>query len=265
MLRTVFGKSLYDQRRALAGWGIGVVLLVLIESALWPSVSDMPDLGKFLANYPEAMRELFNIEQFGTGAGFLNVELFSAVLPIVFIIFGIGRGARAVAGEEEAGTLELLLVTRVSPTSLVLQKAGALVVSTAGLGLVLYLSTLVFSAAFGLDVGPGDLAGATLAMVLLGVEFGGLALAVSAASGRHGLSLAIASALAVAAYVLYAAGKIVDVLEPWSPLSPFQQALADGPLGAGLPASYLWLIVVPVLAVAVALPIFDRRDIGTHN
>ena len=97
MFANVFLKSLRDQRRAVIGWSIGIVLLVLLESAMWPSIRNMPDLNEFLANYPESMRKLFNLESFGTGSGFINVELFSTMLPVLFIVFGIGRGARAVA------------------------------------------------------------------------------------------------------------------------------------------------------------------------
>jgi ABC-2 type transport system permease protein len=121
MFRNVFLKTLRDQRRSLVGWSIGVVILVLLEAALWPSVRDMPDLQQFLASYPEAMRKLFNLEEFGTGTGFMNAELFSALLPVLFIIFAVGRGARILAGEEEAGTLDVLLVTPVSAVRLVLQ------------------------------------------------------------------------------------------------------------------------------------------------
>jgi ABC-2 type transport system permease protein len=264
VLGTVFRKGLRDQRRSLIGWSIGVLLLVLLESALWPSIRNMPDLNTFLANYPEAFRKMFNIEDFGTGTGFVNTELFSLMLPILFIIFGVGRGARAIAGEEERGTLNVLLVTPVSAVRLVLAQAAALAVGLLALGAVLYVSMLGCSVGFGLGLNAADLAGATLAMVLLGLEFGWLALAIGAITGRRAVAIAAASAAAVAAYVLYVAGQLVEAIKPWEPLSPFHQALAGGPLGAGLPGAYLWMPVAAAVAVAVALPIFDRRDITAH-
>ncbi|HEX6871516.1 MAG TPA: ABC transporter permease subunit [Micromonosporaceae bacterium] len=264
VLSNVYVKSLRDQRRALLGWSIGIIALVVLEAALWPSIRDMPDLREFLKNYPEAMRKLFNMEDFGTGTGFLNTELFSALLPILFIVFSIGRGARAVAGEEEAGTLEALLVTPVSTARLLLQQAAALVTGAAGLGVVLYLITLVSSAAFDMGIDPGDLAAATLATVLLGVEFGLLALAVGAITGRRALAIGVASAAAVGAYVLYVAGQLVEAVRPWQPLSPFDQALHGGPLGAGLRPEYGWMALAAVVVVVVALPIFDRRDVNVR-
>jgi ABC-2 type transport system permease protein len=264
MLRSVYLKSLRDQRRALLGWSVGIVLLVLLEAALWPSVRDMPDLTQFLAGYPQAMRELFNLEDFGTGTGFLNAELFSALLPILFIVFAVGRGARAVAGEEEAGTLDVLLLTPVSPMRLVIQQAAVVATAVAGLGVVLYVTILASSTAFDLGVGAGDLAGAVLAMALLGIEFGWLALAVGAATGRRAIAIAVASVAAVGAYVLYVAGQLVDSISPWQPLSPFHQALEGGPLGAGLPAAYGWMPLAGLAVLALALPLFNRRDIAAH-
>ena len=119
-MRSVFVKSLYDQRRAVLGFGLGTALLVLLECAMWPSIRSMPALDEFLANYPEAMRRLFNLQDLGTGTGFVNAELFSLLVPILFLAFAIARGSRAVAGEEESGTLDVLLVTSVTTTTLVL-------------------------------------------------------------------------------------------------------------------------------------------------
>jgi len=264
MFRNVYLKSLRDQRRALIGWGIGIVLLVLLEAALWPSVRDMPDLEQFVAGYPEAMRKLFNLEDFATGTGFLNAELFSTVLPVLFIIFAVGRGARMLAGEEEAGTLDVLLVTPVSPVRLVVQLAASLATATAALGALVYVGLLATSPAFGLGIDAADLAAATLAMVLLGIEFGWLALAVGAATGRRGVAIGVASTAAVGAYLLYLAGELVGAVEPWQPLSPFHQALTGGPLGAGLRAAYLWMAAAAIAFLAVATPILDRRDVAAH-
>jgi hypothetical protein len=171
----VFLKTLRDQRRGLTGWGIGVVLLVPVEAAFWPSIRDMPDLKEFLGNYPEAMQELFNLMAMTTPSGFMNAELFTLLLPLLFIVFGVGRGARMIAGEEEAGTLDVVLVTPVSTAQLVLHKAAALAVSLVVLGVLLFGATLASSVAFGLGAAAGDVASGSLAMMLLrrGVRLAG--------------------------------------------------------------------------------------------
>jgi ABC-2 type transport system permease protein len=264
MLANVFLKNLRDQRRALVGWGLGLVLLVLGMSAIWPTFRDMPGLEELMAGYPEYMLKLFNVEELTTGAGYVNAELFSIILPALFIIYGIGRGARLIAGEEEAGTLETLLATPVSRARILLEKAAALAAGVAILGAVLFGVLAVASPLFGLEVGTGQAAAATFVMVLIGVEHGWLALAVGAATGRRALAVAVASTVAVAGYVLYAMGALVESIEPWQPLSPFAQALEGGPIGGGVPAVAAWMLAAGIVFVAVAVPAFRRRDIVAH-
>ncbi|GIH95776.1 ABC transporter permease subunit [Planobispora siamensis] len=263
MFHNVFLKSLRDQRRALLGWSASLAVLVIVMGAIFPLMRDMADLDKLMASYPEAFKELFNIEAMTTGVGFMNAELFSALLPALFIVLGIGRGARLVAGEEEAGTLETLLVTPLSPVRLLLQQAAVLAVTVIALGAVLFVSMSAASALFDMDIGVAEAATGALSMTLLGIEYGWLALAVGAVTGRRTVAVAVATVMAFAGYVLYVAGEFVDALEPWRPISPFHQALEGGPLGAGLPVSYVWMVIVPVVLLAAALPVFDRRDIAT--
>jgi ABC-2 type transport system permease protein len=73
----------------------------------------------------------------------------------------------------------------------------------------------------------------------------------------------VPSGLAVASYVLHAAALLVPGIDPWQKVSPFYQALSTGPLGAGLPPSYLWLALVTLVAVIASLGLLDRRDIDT--
>jgi ABC-2 type transport system permease protein len=261
VLTDVFRKSLRDQRRALIGWGIGIVLTVAAMAALWPSVRDMFDR-ELLAAYPEAMQRLFDIESMHTGAGFLNTELFSIVLPAMFIIYGIGRGARLVAGEERDGTLEVVIVSPVSRVRILLHKAAALAVGIVALGVLLLAAVVLASAAFDMGIPAGHAAIGTLAMVLIGIQHGWLALAVGAATGRRALAVGVAGTVAMAGYLLYVMGALVDAVEPWQPLSPFTQAISAGPVSGTVPWGFAWLALAAVVFLVAALPLFDRRDIA---
>jgi ABC-2 type transport system permease protein len=262
LLRSVYLKTMRDQRRSLTGWSIGISLLVAVEALVWPSFRDMPAMDELIEQYPDYMQDLFDIQSMTTGLGFMNAELFTLLLPALFVIHAIGRGARLIAGEEDAGTLDVLLVTPVSTERLMLSKATALFTSTALLGVLLWVVTLLSSMAFDMGISPDEAATGALAQVLLGAEFGMIALAVGAATGRRSLALGIPAALAVAAYVLHAVSLLVPEVDPWQELSPIHQALAEGPLGAGLPASYLWLVLGTGLVLAASLRLLDRRDIA---
>ncbi len=58
-----------------------------------------------------------------------------------------------------------------------------------------------------------------------------------------------------------ALGQIVDGVKPWQPFSPFHQAAAAGPVGGGVPGSFVWLMLVALMVVAWVIPVFGRRDI----
>jgi beta-exotoxin I transport system permease protein len=261
-MRTVYRKALWDQRKVLPAWASGLALIILLESAMWPSIESMPSLEAYLDDFPPALKELFALEEMVTGTGFLNAELFTLSLPLMFLIYGITRGARMIAGEEESGTLDLLLVTPLSATRLLVQEALALTTGVALLGVVVVVATVVGSAAFGLDIDPRAALAGSLAITLLGVEFGVAALVTGALTGRRSLALGVASGLAMAAYVLFVAGLFVDDLATWRGWSPFEQALHAGPLSAEVPVSFGWLAIVPVVVCAVSLPLWARRDVG---
>lgn len=262
MLRGVYLKTLRDLRHAVLGWSVGIAALVLVEAAVWPSFRDMPDIEELMAQYPDYMKDLFDIESMTGGLGFMNAELFTLLLPALFVIYAIGRGARLVAGEEDAGTLDILLVTPVSSTRVVLEKALALLTSVLVLGIALWAVTMAASLVIGMGIDPGEAATGALAQVLLGAEYGVLALALGVASGRRAIAVGAPAALAVAAYVLHALALLVPEIEPWQELSPFHQAIAEGPLGAGLPPTFGWLVVGTVVLTAAGCRLLDRRDIA---
>jgi ABC-2 type transport system permease protein len=259
---TAFRKTLRDQRRALVGWSTAVAVLVVLMAALWPSVRDMFDQD-LLAAYPEAMQRLFDIDAMATGAGFLNAELFSIILPGMFIAYGISRGARLIAGEEQDGILEVVVVGPLSRPRLLLHKAAALATGIVVLGAVLLATMLVASAVMDMGIPVAHAAIGALAMVLIGIQFGWLALAVGAATGRWAASVAVPGSLAVAAYALHVVGALVEAVEPWQPLSPFTQAIGDGPVGGAVPSGFTWLALAAIVVIAAAVPVFRRRDLAT--
>jgi ABC-2 type transport system permease protein len=262
VLADVFRKTLRDQRRALIGWGTGIAALVLLMAAMWPWVRDLFDHDLFAA-YPEPMQQLFDVQAMVTGAGFLNAELFSIILPGLFIAYGIGRGARLVAGEEQDGTLEVVIVSPVSRTRILLHKAAALAVGISALGGVLLAATLLSSLLVGMEIPVAHAAVGALSMVLVGLQHAWLALAVGAATGRRTLAIAVGSSVAVMGYMLHVVGALVEAVGPWQGLSPFTQAIGAGPVSGTVPLGFVWLVAAAVVFVAAALPLFDRRDIAT--
>ena len=267
MLRNALVKTLRDMRRAISWWSLGLVALTAVMVAVYPSVRDNPELNKMVKEYPDALKAFLGLGEnadYTSAVGYLNSELFGFMVPLLLLIAAIGAGARATAGEEEHGTLDLLLANPISRRRLVLDKLAALAVELAVLAFVLWASLVVGAAAIGMDVAATDLAAATLAAALLALAFGAIALFVGAALGRRAAAIGIASAAAVAAYLLSSLAELVGFLKPLRIASPFYHYTANDALRAGLALDHVsFLLVLAAVAAAAAIVAFERRDLTT--
>lgn len=266
MPRNVLTRTLRDGSRSFIGFAAYIVLMVGAIVAIYPSLGDNPSLNKLVQSYPGTLKAFLGfggVVDYGSATGYLGIELFSLVLPGLMIAAAVAAGARAIAGEEEHATLDLLLANPVSRRRLVLEKAGALATFVALLAAVVFVALAVSATAAGLDLTLGHLAAAAVATGLLGFLFGSIALAVGAASGRRGLALAVAGAAAGAAYVANALGSLVGALHPLRQASPFYQYGAVDPLRHGLTFAHAAPLGAGAAAlVAVAIVAFSRRDLA---
>lgn len=267
MLRSVFGAAVWSRRRSLAWWiGGSFVYLLFLGSAFPTLAGNAADFEKMLDSYPEALRAMFNIVEgvsLSSGPGFLHMELYSLVLPLLLIVFAVGFGARAVAGEEEDGTLDLILAGPVSRLRLLAHQFAAMTALTFLIGLVNFLAILLAGAAFDMGLSPAKLAAATFGVVLIALVFGSLALAVGAISGKRGVAVAVASAAALAAYLVFTLADVVTWLGTVQKASPWYYYAASTPLLKGLE----WAHAGVLTAIAVALPVaggvvLNRRDLA---
>jgi ABC-2 type transport system permease protein len=266
MLRTVMLKTLRDQRRALVWWAAGLLAAALMYAAVYPSVRDnAATLNKYLNSFPEAFRRAFvgQSGDFSSPAGYLNTELFGFFAPLLLLLYSIGAGARAIAGEEERQTLDILLATPVSRRRVVADKLIAMLLGTLALAAALWVSTVALGPPFGLTPGLGKLAAAVVSCYLLAISLGAIALALGCATGRRGLAVGLTAGMAAATYLFYALAPSVDAIAWLRFLSPFYYYRASEPLLNGLnPLHALVLITVGVVASGLAFVSFQRRDLA---
>ena len=266
MLRDVFRKSLWEQRRAIAWWIAGVAAFVGITIAFYPSIhSSAADFEDFLQQLPEGFRTLFvgNESDITSPIGYLDSQVFASNGAILLLVFAIGAGGRAIAGEEERGTLDLLLSAPVSRRTVVLQKFAALALGLAALSAALYVFLVAAGRPVGIDVSIVDLLAAVVHQYLFALAFGAVTLAVGCATGRKGLALGIASALAVAAFLLNSLAPIADATRFLQKVSPFYYANGATPLRTGFdPVGLVVLFALTVAATILAAATFERRDLA---
>lgn len=265
MLRNPFVKSLRDQARGLLIWSLSIAAYVALLIAVYPSIAkSADDLQGYLDNLPEAFRKAFLGAggDFTSPAGYINTELFSWLGPIIFIVYGIGAASRALAGEEEDGTLGLLLAYPLTRRRLILQRFAAMAASIGALGTAFWLVLVLATRLAGMDVGAADLGQALLLFTLLGLAVGSVTLAVGGATGRKALSIAAGAGVGAGMYLLNTLGQLDDTIEPFRVLSLFYYTGGTTPLGQGLAAGHVAVLLGASAALLTAtLVLFERRDL----
>ncbi len=263
MLLPLLLKTWRDRWRGLAAWTIGLALIGVVELYVYPSIRDSAEgMASLVEAFPEAMQQMFRMSDYTSGAGFLSVEMFSIMVPLVFISVGATWGASATADEEEKGTADLLLTLPVSRTQVIVTKALATLCALAAIVAVISVTLVIGAAVVDMDVPAGNIWAASAMSGLLGALYAALGLLIGALTGRRGVALGAAVALAIAGFLVYSLAPMLDFFENVNPVNPFQWAVGGEPLRYGLDVGYsASLFALALLLFAGALIAFRRRDI----
>ncbi|MGA4792499.1 ABC transporter permease subunit [Nocardia sp. AB354] len=257
----VAGLDLRLRRRSVYGYTIGLGAYALVIVALYPSFRSDTSLDQLLVNDP-TMAALFGVSGSLTSpTGWLNANLYANFVPLIVLLITIGYGASCLAGQDEDGTLALVTTLPVSRRRVVLEKAAALTALSLP-AVIATMACVLIGRGFDLHIGVSALAGITLGVLLLGVDFGALAMLIGAATGSRGTALGVTSAIAAAAYLISSLAPVVAWLAPARLASPFFYAVGDGQLDHGL--SFAWFGVltgIALAAVTATIAAFDRLDL----
>lgn len=262
----LFLRELRDHRRALGGWALGIVAYVGLIAAIFPSIESSPEFNRLVESYPDVLKSLFGIVEGGditSGAGYIDVELFSFMLPLLVIVLAIGAGARTFAGEEDAGRLELVLAYPVRRRDAVLAKGLAVACEVAAGCAAAGAALLVLDSAVGLELPASRVAGALVALYALGLFHGWLALGLGAAVSSRALAIAVPAGAAAGAYLVAGLHDLAGWLDPFRFISPFW-LVGSSPLQRGVDTVGVPVVVAAAAAVLIAGSLLvERRDLAT--
>ncbi|MBI2764841.1 MAG: ABC transporter permease subunit [Chloroflexi bacterium] len=241
------------------GGGILSFSLALMYVLLFPSIQESfeeLELPEYMESFSGAAGS------YSTPEGYLATEFFTAV-PITLVIFAIVAGTAATAGEESAGTLELLLAQPIRRRRVIIEKAGG-IGAAVSVALLAGLPGIYLGQVFvDLDVGPLRTLAAMMTTLPLLFVFAALAMVLGASLPTRALAVAGATALAVIAYVVHTVGALVDSLSEVRKLTPFYWSDASRALVGDFE---VWrsvvLLTVSVALVGLAAWAFERRDVA---
>ena len=262
----VLVRSLQDRRRSTFWWAVGMIALAAITIAFVPSIrSDAEAFMELYDSLPEGLMSVFGIDDSAalvTAEGLINSRLYAGVGPAILAVFGIGLGTAAVAGEEDTGTLNMLLAQPIARWRVVVEKFAAGVVLTFVICVAIAVTLAVSNPLVDLGLGWGNIVAANLGLALFTLVFLGLSLALGAVTGNRGLTIGVSAAITVAAFFVNGLAPLVDELSWAQNLSPFYWIQGPDRLTNGFsPGWSLLMVAVTAVLVVAAVIGFDRRDI----
>lgn len=245
--------------RSTAFAAIGLIVLTAAVGALFPAFGG--SIGTVAL--PPELSQLLGGDSFASITGWLQTEVVSVYGPLVFAAVAISSAVGAVAGEEEDGILALVLAQPVTRTRLLLGKAAAIAALLVVLAGAVFLGLVLAVVFAGGGIGVANLAAVALHLLFLGLSVAGLALALSAGTGRRGSSAGTSAAVVLVMFLL-------NGLVPASPgvawvryLTLFHYYEGQDQIRTGIhPGGLAVLAVVTIGLTAAAVASFRSRDLG---
>ena len=256
-------KTARDHGRSYAFWTLGLVAMMGVQLSVYPTVrSSAAGLASFLDNYPAALKQIFRMEDYTSGAGFLSTELFSMMLPLIFISIGASWGANATAQEEERRTADILLTLPISRVRVLGIKITTAVLAQVLLAVITVLSLVIGIRFVDLSLGTSKIIAGALTGALLGILFNSIATFIGAVWGKRAIALGGAIGLAIGGFLFFSLAPLVSTFERITPINPFQWTLGTRPLFDGVDFGHTAVSLALSLVLYVAsFFVFKRRDI----
>ena len=262
-LRSVYLKTLRDYRVAILGWGIGMGLVV---------VSPMVSVATLLSTQQAREQLLSLAASFAWNADLVAVDTIGgyATWKIGIFIFLIAvwpllAGSRMLRGEEDRGSLDVLLSVPRPRIRVALEKLAAMWTALLVMGVLIGLLAFAGGQKFGGDFGLGDALLFGLNLALVCAVIGGLALLISQFTQEQAPAAGWTAALLLVFIVMDMVHRVVPSTEWISRLSPIYYYNLSKPLvpsyGVNVGAMLILLALALILSGA-AVWLFARRDVG---
>jgi len=210
--------ELKSRWRAILGWTIGLIAFGALYTGIYPEMAD-------------EMASLANLSVYqvmGISIGTFKEYIGSVVLlfmPILLGVYAIVTSTKTLAGEEDAGTLELLMAKPIARWQIVCAKALAIGASVffvllfSGLGHAAVLAAV--NASYGTNLAPMQLFAANLNSWFIVMAFAMISLFLGAILPSRRLASMTATVILIVSYFGENIGSMVDSMKWMSPWSLF--------------------------------------------
>jgi ABC-2 type transport system permease protein len=262
-LSSVFLKTLRDYRIPILGWGIGMGLVVVSPMASVASLVTTPEARQQLASIAASFAWNADAVAVTTIGGYATFKI--GIFIFLIIVWPILAGSRMLRGEEERGSLDVLLSVPRPRLRVALEKLEAMWTALLAMGLLIGLVAFGGGRQFGADFGLGDALLFGLDLALICAVFGSLSLLISQFTQERGSAAGATAGLLLIFIVLDMVHRIAPNSEWISRLSPIYYYNLSKALIPSYGVNAGAMLLLAVLAIGLggaAVWLFVRRDVG---
>jgi ABC-2 type transport system permease protein len=262
-LTSVFLKTLRDYRIAILGWGVGMGLVVVSPMASVSALVTTPQARQQLISLAATFAWNADPVAVDTIGGYATFKI--GIFMFLIAVWPLLAGSRMLRGEEDRGSLDVLLSLPRPRLNVALEKLAAMWTALFAIGVLIGLLAFAGGKKFGGDFGLGDalLFGLNLAIVC--AVFGALALLISQFTQERGPAAGWTAGLLLVFIVLDMVHRVVPNTEWISRFSPIYYYGLSKPLipsyGVNAGAMVVLFAIAAILGGA-AVWLFVRRDVG---
>jgi ABC-2 type transport system permease protein len=261
-MNTIFRYALLRWRGQMLGWGVALAVLALVVASLYDTALQMrAQLEQLLHTLPvEIMAFIGGLDRVFSPAGFLDTRFFS-LMPLILGVLAVLSGSGLIAGDEENGTLDLVLAHPVRRFDLIIGRWLAFCVALLSILALAWLGLIVASSFTSIHFDWLEMALPFVSLFGILVWFGGLALMLSMIVPSRRLAASLAGLLLAASYFITTYARIspgLNQLAQWSPLTHYQGGSALEGFNTG---DFAGLLLMSIVFAALAAWLFQRRDI----
>ena len=263
----VFRRALRDWRGGILGWGVGFAALAAMVGTFYPLINTLEGLNEVVMRMLEnPLIRAFagDVEDMTSAEGFLATKFFTTA-PLILAIYMVTLGLSIVAGEEERGTLDILLSTPVPRWRVVVEKFAALGVAALAVLGMCYLGLVGIRAVTPelQVVSPWRLAEGVLSMLPALLLMAALTLLLSTVLRSRAMAGGVAAGIIVGSYFVSTLASLApEVLGALSRASLFSYYRPQEVLRHGMAwGDFVLLSAVAALFFGLGVVFFQRRDV----
>ncbi len=260
---SIYLKTLRGFRVPILGWGLGLGVLMAVVLAAVPTVLGTPAaraavvaLGPSFAWFAEPVK-------IDTPGGYATWKY--GLTLLVVAIWPILAMSGMLRGEEDRGSMDVLLSLPRNRVRVALEKVAAMWTALLTMGILIGLLAFAGGSKVNAGISMGDAILFGVNLALISGLFGAIALLVSQFTQERRTAAGVTAGILLVFIVMDMVHRVVSNADWLSRLSPVYYFNLSKPLVAGYGANagaLLVLVAISVVLTGAAVWLFPRRDIG---